>query len=416
VPVAPDQTVEPGWQSPETPVDAALVGVTWQGDPSAEFTIESRGADGTWTAATPVEGDGEFDPGTKDAARAATVPAHGTEPVWIGEDATAVRVTLQGDAPATDVAVAAVDAPSAPVPDGAAGALGDTFGAVHGTSRWLFGAALLGVAALLAACALGWSPWRFRGRKWLVLLGLGALVLTACVPATKPPPPAKKSKSTSGAPGVVAPARKPSITSRSSWGAQPFDCGTPDYAPALKLAVVHHTVNSNNYSPSQAAQLVRSIQAYHMHTLGYCDIAYNFLIARDGTIFEGRAGGTSKPVIGAHAGGFNTASTGIALIGDYSGSQPPGAQWNALVDLLRWRLSAAGIDPSQGATATAASSPCGCVRFPNGQSVHFPNAIVGHRELDFTECPGNAFFSRMGELRGAVQAGISTAATAPPPT
>ena len=63
---------------------------------------------------------------------------------------------------------------------------------------------------------------------------------------------------------------------------------------------------------------------------GYCDIAYNFLIDRYGQIYEGRAGGISKAVVAAHAGGFNTGSTGVALIGTYTRPQPPPAQWDAL--------------------------------------------------------------------------------------
>jgi hypothetical protein len=408
VPVAPDTTVSPGWQSPETPVDATLVGVTWEGDPGAEFTIESRSSDGTWTPATSLEGGDEVDPGTKDAASAAAVPAHGTEPVWIGEDATAVRVSLAGDVPASDVKVAAVDSEPASVPGGAAGAITDVVGTVDGVGRWLYGALLLTTVALLTAFALGWTPWRAgRGRKWLVMLGIGGIVLAGCVPVAKPPPPPPKSGKSGG---TSAPAQPP-ITSRAAWGARAFGCGSPDYAPAVKVAVVHHTVNSNSYKSSDAPALVRGIQAYHMGTLGYCDIAYNFLISRTGTIFEGRAGGITQPVIGAHAGGFNTASVGIALIGDYTGSQPPSAQWNALVDLLAWRLHVSGVDPAKGATMTAASSPCGCVRFPAGQSVHFANALLGHRDVDFTSCPGDALYPRLGELRNTVEAKL----TAPPP-
>ena len=52
VPVAPGETVAPGWQSADTPVDATLVGVTWEGDADAEFTVESQASDGTWSEAT----------------------------------------------------------------------------------------------------------------------------------------------------------------------------------------------------------------------------------------------------------------------------------------------------------------------------------------------------------------------------
>ena len=69
VPVAADQTVGAGWTSPPTPVDANLVGVTWEGDPNAEFTVEVQETDGTWSKATGVgsDVDGQAEEGSKDA-------------------------------------------------------------------------------------------------------------------------------------------------------------------------------------------------------------------------------------------------------------------------------------------------------------------------------------------------------------
>jgi hypothetical protein len=423
-PVVTDQKVDPGWQSAPAPVSSSLVGVTWQGDPSASFTVEARAADGTWSAAAPVDAaDIGPDAGTPDAAAAATAAAntgadHATEPVWVGEGTTAVRVKVD-DGTATNVSVAAVvDSPAA-APDGAAGALAGLVGPVEGSDRYVFAGALAVLVALLVALALGWHPTRaLRGRKWLAVLGLGALVLTGCVPVTKGPPPPSGSTSggsgSGGSGGGSAPA-KPTIVSRSQWGARAFGCGTPDYASLVKFAVVHHTVNSNGYDPASVPSMLRGIQAYHMDTLGYCDIAYNFLVDSAGRIYEGRAGGTSKPVIGAHAGGFNTQSVGVALIGDFTAAQPSGAQFNALVSLLRWRLSDAGVDPSQPFSTRAQSSPCGCVRWADGTIVSFPTAILAHRDVDFTSCPGDAFFGRMDELRAAVYAGVpkKSALTAP---
>ena len=151
-----------------------------------------------------------------------------------------------------------------------------------------------------------------------------------------------------------------------------------------------------------------------MDTLGYCDIAYNFLVDNAGKIYEGRAGGTTSPVIGAHTGGFNTQSVGVALIGDFTSAQPTGAAYNSLVNLLRWRLSVAGVDPSKPFSTRAQSSPCGCVRWADGTIVTFPVSILAHRDLDFTSCPGDAFFPRMDQLRSAVKAGMS--APTPPTT
>jgi uncharacterized protein with LGFP repeats len=196
------------------------------------------------------------------------------------------------------------------------------------------------------------------------------------------------------------------MVGRTTWGARAFQCaGGPEYSK-LKFAVVHHTVNSNSYGPGDGVALVRGIQSYHMDVNGYCDIAYNFLVDRYGTIFVGREGGAKQPVIGGHAGGFNTGSVGTALIGDFTSAQPPGEQWNSLVRLLRWRLSVAHLDPSVPTSITVGASPCGCQRWPVGTPVYLDNLIWGHGDLNTTACPGNAFSPRRGELRAAVQTGV----------
>jgi hypothetical protein len=403
VAVAPaGQTVQPGWTSESTPVDANLVGVEWDGDPAAEFTVEAQHADGSWEPASPVgtDADNQPDAGTKDAASVAQDTSLASEPVWVGDDATAVRVALTSGE-AANVTVAAVNADPAASPSGSAGANAGWFPAVRGSGRYLFAGALFAIAALLVALAFGWSPWRRRSLRLLVLPMLAALVLAACIP----PPPS------GGGSGIAEP--QPAMFTRGDWGARPFSCaGGPEYASSLKFAVVHHTVNSNNYQPGDSAAMVRAIQAYHMDVNGYCDIAYHFVIDKYGQIFEGRDGGIDRPVIGGHAGGFNTGSTGVALLGDYSNVNATPAQWEALVHLLRWRLSVGGVDPSLGFWHTVGESPCNCQNWPPGTVVHFDNAIVGHRDVDQTACPGNTFYPQLGNLREQVQSGI----VIPPPT
>lgn len=403
---APVEQVAEGWVSTETPVDATLMGVRWNGDPGAEFTVEVQRADGTWDAAEGIAGDDtEPDAGTPDAARQATQPGpeHATDPVWLGEDATAVRVGLEAGA-ASDVTVAAIDSSAAVAPSGSAGALG-VLGIVDGPDRYGFALALLGLALLLVACAFRWSPRRLTRGRVPAFVALGAIVLAACVPAAPPPPPA---------PPTGTPPGQPAMTSRASWGGDlAFKCaGGPVSATSLKFAVVHHTAGSNSYAPGNSVGIIRGIYAYHVNTLGYCDVAYNFFVDKYGQIFEGRWGGTDKPIIGGHSGGFNTSSTGIAVLGNYQTSNVPAAGWDAVVRLLRWKLSVHGVDPALGFSTVVASSPCGCMHWPAGTLVSFPNAIVGHRELDATLCPGGSFFAQFGALRSQVQSGISI----PPPT
>ena len=129
---------------------------------------------------------------------------------------------------------------------------------------------------------------------------------------------------------------------------------------------------------------MRGIEIYHVEGNGWNDIGYNFLIDRYGTIYEGRGGGITKNVIGAHALGFNNGTVGIALIGDFQNATPPPAMQKALVRLLAWRLDIAHIDP----LSTVAYTSGGNAKFPAGK-VAVLRAISGHRDTGPTECPGN---------------------------
>ncbi|MCA1727560.1 MAG: hypothetical protein LC722_07905, partial [Actinobacteria bacterium] len=97
-----------------------------------------------------------------------------------------------------------------------------------------------------------------------------------------------------------ATANAPYWTTRPGWGADESlrNCG-PNYAPALKMAFVHHTATENGYPASESDDIVRSIYYFHTQTRGWCDIAYNFLVDRFGKVFVGRYGGPAQPVIGA---------------------------------------------------------------------------------------------------------------------
>jgi hypothetical protein len=394
LPAAQDKTVNPGF-SQQVKADANLVGVTWDGDPAAKFTIEVKdAATGQWERAGQVEvADQQPDDGSKDASRAVAKGGLASEPIWV-DDASAVRVRVD-DGTAADVAVAAVESetPTPAAPPGSAGAATGWLPRIDGPDRYAYAGALLGCALLLGAFALGWSPWRRRRSRIAMLSVVTALSLAACVPSVP--------SSGSGSKPTGAPAQ-PGITMRGTWGAIPPACTNPNTDP-LVFAVVHHTVNSNNYAAADSAGMVRGIQAYHQKTLGYCDIAYNFIIDRYGKIFEGRFGGVTKAVLGAHTGGFNKNSTGVALLGDYRSATIPSAQWSSLVKLLAWKLTLHGSNVGVPFTAFSAG---GGSRFPAGKVASFPNRIVGHTDLWPTECPGPNVMSRMAELRRAVLAAI----------
>ena len=193
-------------------------------------------------------------------------------------------------------------------------------------------------------------------------------------------------------------AGSPLIVPRLSWNAnEKIRRERPKYAPALRLAIVHHTAGSNSYRPSQSAAIVRAIELYHVLGNGWNDIGYNFLVDKYGQIFEGRYGGIDRNVVGAHAQGFNTGSVGVALLGTYTSKAPSAAALRSLEALLAWRLDLAHVDPRSALTYLSGGNP----RFGPGVPV-FLRAISGHRDTGFTTCPGYALYRRLPEIAIAV--------------
>ncbi len=190
-------------------------------------------------------------------------------------------------------------------------------------------------------------------------------------------------------------AGSPQIIPRSGWNAnEKIVRAAPRYAPVLRFAIVHHTAGASSYGPEESAAIVRGIELYHVKGNGWDDIGYNFLVDRYGQVFEGRRGGITRNVIGAHAEGFNTGSSGIALIGTYSAKRPTREAEDALGKLLAWRLDVGHVDPASSAMITSG----GNAKLRPGVGAYL-RAISGHRDAGFTACPGNALYARLGQLR-----------------
>src|SRR5262245_35206305 len=198
----------------------------------------------------------------------------------------------------------------------------------------------------------------------------------------------------------IAIANAPPIIPRLSWGAdESIKRAAPQYAPAIRYAVVHHTAGSNNYTQAQSASIVRGIYLYHVKGNGWNDIGYNFLVDKYGQVFEGRFGGYDKNVVGAHSEGFNTGSTGVAVLGSYGTSRISGPAVTSLEQLLAWRLDVAHIDPLSQLTVASGGNP----RFASGVAVNL-RAISGHRDTGFTDCPGDSLYAQLPEIAKAVAA------------
>ncbi|HVL82476.1 MAG TPA: N-acetylmuramoyl-L-alanine amidase [Actinomycetota bacterium] len=206
-------------------------------------------------------------------------------------------------------------------------------------------------------------------------------------PGPDPQPPAGRA--------ARAIAAQPGIITRAQWGAdESIRRCCPRYSGDLKAGFIHHTATSNNYSRDQSASIVRSIYAYHVQSNGWDDIGYNFLVDRYGQVFEGRAGGLDRLVIGAHAAGFNTSSVGVSLIGTFESVSAPAEALDAVQRVLAWKFDLHHVDP----TGTTQMVSGGSNKYPAGQTVSL-RTIASHRDVGNTSCPGDGLYNALPSIR-----------------
>lgn len=328
---------EPDGQIIDLPFDAEFVIVQWDGDPSAEFSLSSRGPDG-WSQ--PVElshepADGPDRTAGRGPTEGPAVAVMAAGPVWTGWGTTAVSLNVLTGSP-TGVTVEALrsrlDRPDDP------------------------------------------STWTIDPESG-----------TSTSPASA-------SASASASPASAAAA---GVVTRAQWGAMPWasanpGCGTTPFTSAgVDLMVVHHTASGNNYTQADAMNQVRIIQRYHMETLGWCDIGYNFLVDRYGIIYEGRQGSLTAAVRGSHASGYNTSAMGIAMLGQYhpgalpTASTVPGVQLDAMIRIITALAQQWNINPAARTTYAGQNLP----------------VVVGHRDVNATSCPGDYVYPLLANMR-----------------
>jgi hypothetical protein len=161
------------------------------------------------------------------------------------------------------------------------------------------------------------------------------------------------------------PALPARYVSRAGWSAR-----APKARPvllrdtAVDTVVYHYTASDadERADHNQCAERVRGIQRFHQDTRGWNDIAYNFLVCKHGTIYEGRGIDAKSAATGA----ANGHTLAVCFLGDDTVSRddvtPKGRQ--ALVEITRW------------------------IR----QKRPSAKLLAGHRDFMPTSCPGNELY------------------------
>ncbi|MBA2758834.1 MAG: SH3 domain-containing protein [Chloroflexia bacterium] len=182
----------------------------------------------------------------------------------------------------------------------------------------------------------------------------------------------------------------PEIITRAQWGAnEDFrfasygEIWPPTYQTVSHI-IIHHTATPNSQDIPTA---IRSIYYYHAVIQEWGDIGYNYLVGRDGRIYEGRYGGQN--VIGGHSYQFAVGSSGIGTIGNFERDVVPDASIAGLVAITAW----VGRDLDPYATQDLLQAP------------DLP-VITSHRDVNATTCPGDFLYNDLPEIRDLVAAAL----------
>jgi hypothetical protein len=331
--LAAEQVVADRVTTESIPADTfQTIGVTWpEGATAATLDAQVRVLDGgEWSAWTPMEVGDE----APDAgtADAANGQRGGTDPLWVGEaEAVQLSFAATSEGGPEDLALVMVGSEAVPLPPD---------------------------DRIVGEIEVDAAPAAFVTGE-----------LAAASPAVQ-------------------------VISREAWGARAQVC-TPDVAAQLVGAVVHHTAGSNDYrTVDEAMQQIRNDQRYHIDGRGWCDLGYNFVVDKWGNIYEGRAKSLTQPVIGVHAGGFNTGTVGVSMLGTYA-AVPSAATQQSVAQIIGWRLGAYGVSPT-GSMSYATGS---------GENSKYTNTTVtlprvfGHRDVAYTNCPGDGGYAALGNIR-----------------
>ncbi len=212
-----------------------------------------------------------------------------------------------------------------------------------------------------------------------------ATVPPSTVPATAAPTTTTTTSTTTttAAPTTTTttlPPGKPiEVIERAAWGAGPLTASPPGHT--IERITVHHSagvLTDNTTAPTR----IKRYQTFHQDR-GFADIAYHFMIDRNGNVYEARDYGT----VGETFTSYDPTGHFLPMLdGNFEEQDVTDAQFESLVDLVAWAITEfeVGVD-----------------------------TIAGHRDFTATLCPGESLYDRLadGSLQAAVAARLDAGGT-----
>ncbi|MFT6845032.1 MAG: hypothetical protein ACJAUV_001222 [Flavobacteriales bacterium] len=168
----------------------------------------------------------------------------------------------------------------------------------------------------------------------------------------------------------------------------------PSYTSPTHI-IVHHSGDNQIWPDgTNYAAVVRAYWDQHVNTNGWSDIGYNWLIDRNGIIYEGRG----NSIQGAHFSCMNSNTMGTCVIGNFNLESTSSQAISSLENLLAWEASDKGISVMDAS-------------LHNSSELVLSN-ICGHRDgnasnatqscASGTVCPGNNLYASLTSVRNGI--------------
>jgi hypothetical protein len=163
-----------------------------------------------------------------------------------------------------------------------------------------------------------------------------------------------------------------------------------------RFLLVHHTASANHYDSGDVPGLLRGFYRFHTGPdRRWPDVAYNFFVDRYGTVWEGRTGSLTGPVMADATGGSQGFAQLCCFIGNHQAEAPTPEARTSMIALLAALADTYAIETAPGATTTFVSR--GSNRWPAGTTVT-TTTIAGHRDMSLTACPGDTAYELVRDV------------------
>lgn len=165
-------------------------------------------------------------------------------------------------------------------------------------------------------------------------------------------------------------------------------------------AIVHHTVDRNDYSRAEVKAIVQNIYIFHNQVRHWGDIGYNLLVDRFGGVWEGRDEGVPNTVvpdsnaIGAQTSFFNEHTFGVAVIGSFhQDDKPSEIAIQSVAQAIAWEFKAMGITDANGTFPYLGTQQ---------RIAGHGDASHHHLSTNETLCPGKHLSEQLPHIRTVV--------------